>query len=176
MIDLCQFCWKGVGRDYLRAPYSVGEWTYATNGHIAVRVPRRPDVGENSKAPQKIAELFEAAATQPLRDLPQFPLPETEKEECPHCEGRGTEHGCPNCHCQCESCDGTGTREEDASVGIGGRCYALRYVRRLLLLPHLSVASAPPSTTAMRFAFDGGEGILVPLRTPYSTHVDAPLC
>lgn len=53
-LDLNQFCdptSREPGRD-LSVPFSLNEHTYATNGHICVRVPRRPDVPENNKAPK----------------------------------------------------------------------------------------------------------------------------
>ena len=41
----------------LTRPFSVGTWSYATNGHILVRVPRRDDVAENPDAPNTRALL-----------------------------------------------------------------------------------------------------------------------
>lgn len=50
-IDLSHFCYTEDDRSYLKQPWSRGDFTYATNGHIMVRVPRRSDVPENDKAP-----------------------------------------------------------------------------------------------------------------------------
>ena len=40
MIDLMKFCGKEDPREWLNAPFSLGDYTYATNGHLIVRVPR----------------------------------------------------------------------------------------------------------------------------------------
>jgi hypothetical protein len=51
-IDLDMFCCRephASGSD-LSVPFSLNGHTYATNGHICVRVPRRPDIPENMEA------------------------------------------------------------------------------------------------------------------------------
>jgi hypothetical protein len=50
MIDLKPFCDKGSFRG-LEAPFTVGDWTYATDGHICIRVPRRADAPERGRQP-----------------------------------------------------------------------------------------------------------------------------
>ena len=47
-IDLQQFCSKDDTRPYICKPFSFGEFSYATNGHIIVRVARRADVEEGN--------------------------------------------------------------------------------------------------------------------------------
>jgi hypothetical protein len=58
-IDLDQFCaWD---RPAILQPFSYGEWTYAADGKIMIRVPRRADVAENNEAPNAAAAaIFEA--------------------------------------------------------------------------------------------------------------------
>ncbi len=54
MIDLQRFCANDNDpRPQLRQPWKHGEWVYATNGHVCVRVPAAtmPDVAECDKAP-----------------------------------------------------------------------------------------------------------------------------
>ena len=52
-MDLQQFC--SVGDEYNRyrihRPFSRGAWSWATNGHILVRVARRADIPEDQDAP-----------------------------------------------------------------------------------------------------------------------------
>jgi hypothetical protein len=51
-INLRSFCArKSDCRYYLHQPWSRGNYTYATDGHIAVRIPRRQDVLDNKDAP-----------------------------------------------------------------------------------------------------------------------------
>ena len=40
-IDLQPFCGEDHDRWYLMKPLSFGDYTYATNGHIVIRVTRR---------------------------------------------------------------------------------------------------------------------------------------
>jgi len=55
-IDLKLFCDPNDPvRPWLGQPFSAGAWTYATDGHIAVRVPRLEDVAENPAAPAEQA-------------------------------------------------------------------------------------------------------------------------
>ena len=58
--QLKPFCGDDPARPWLHAPFSRAEYTYATDGRIAVRVPRLPKVGESEKAPNA-AVLFGAA-------------------------------------------------------------------------------------------------------------------
>jgi hypothetical protein len=48
-VDLNLFC--DPERRNLSVPFSLNGHTYASNGHIIVRVPRRPDIPENKEAP-----------------------------------------------------------------------------------------------------------------------------
>ena len=53
-VDLSRFCADANDpREYLRSPWKHGEWVYATNGHVCVRVPAAsmPEVAECAKAP-----------------------------------------------------------------------------------------------------------------------------
>ena len=60
--DLKQFCTcTNDCRDFLRQPFSDAKYTYATNGHIMVRVPRILEAAEDNFA-EKARELFEKTA------------------------------------------------------------------------------------------------------------------
>lgn len=163
MIDLQQFCSKDEERYYLLKPFSMGEWTYATNGHICVRVPRLPDIAESDKAP-KAQTLFKERPEGYQK--PNFPdLPELSDMDCPACDGRGTEHDCDDCQCGCDACDDTGQVTTDYKVGVGvsGIPFALHYIRMIAGLPGLEIAKVIVPKEPMAFRFDGGEGILMPL-------------
>ena len=89
MIDLGQFCCPDEcepGRD-LSVPFSLNGHTYATNGHICVRVPRRPDIPENKEAPNP-ENLEWDFSRMKFGPLPEGPL----REQCRMCDGRGHEH------------------------------------------------------------------------------------
>lgn len=108
------------GRDdiheYMRAPFSRGEWIYATNGHIAVRVPKAVGItADESDKLAKIDELFAASKRDDFIDLPELPA----AEKCPTCNGSGIGYKCPECDGKgeiehgrhtygCKECGGSG--------------------------------------------------------------------
>ena len=115
-INLQRYCANDSDpRGYLWKPWRVGEWVYATNGHLAVRVPTAdfPDAAENYKAPQRIAGLF-AHAFDGL-EAPDFSaMPELPKLiKCLACKGTGRLHSikCPDCDDDGEFVHGRNTYE-----------------------------------------------------------------
>lgn len=58
--DLLAFCnpeRRGFYLSDLSVPWSAGDFSYASNGHILLRVPRLAEIPENSRAP-KVDRLF----------------------------------------------------------------------------------------------------------------------
>lgn len=99
-IDLQRFCANELDpREHLRAPWLFGEWVYATNGHLAVRVPAasRPDITATPEKAPKAEPLFTAAFERAGEFLQ---MPNVEKKRCPHCRGAGRLHAIP-----CTGCD-----------------------------------------------------------------------
>ena len=65
MLELLEkFVSKNDPREYMRSPFNRGEWTYATNGHIAVRVPKIDGVETppEKHAPNNLEDLFQSAS------------------------------------------------------------------------------------------------------------------
>lgn len=62
--DLQQFCSKEQFRFSLHKPFSFGPFSYATDGIMAVRVPRRDDVPEakHAKIPQAALTVVAAVS------------------------------------------------------------------------------------------------------------------
>lgn len=155
--------WKFVSHDKLRPniqePFSTGEWSYATDGSILVRVPRRDDV------PKK-ADVLDIDRIWPKGCVkfraPKILLIPGERPDCFVCGGRGKQHICPSCACQCEICDGSGkawgNREEPV------RCGAIHisefYARKLLALPGVEVEEPENYVAILQFRFEGGDGLL----------------
>jgi hypothetical protein len=171
MIDLEKFCSTDLTRPYLMKPFTIGEWTYATNGRICVRVPAMaewPSIEKTIAAP----ELFAAPVTE-FRPLPkiEFPPPD-EDDECESCNGRGCEHDCPDCECICEQCNGTGEVPpySNVSVEIGNGIYAGRYIHLLQSLPSVEIGP-PHKRERMQFRFAGGEGCLMPRNGEADIHI-----
>ncbi len=71
MIDLKPFCGDNDIRYYLNEPFSEGEFTYATNGHILIRVPRRDDVPEVSvdSMKNKIPKIYISLLVQHMKNI-----------------------------------------------------------------------------------------------------------
>ncbi len=169
-VDLRKFC--GDPERKIGKPFSRGEFTYAVNGHIGVRVPRLADVPEDDKAPA--AELIFR-----FDDVEFFPvepptLPPTEMVDCPACHGRGSEHDCPDCTCRCGKCNGATeidiSRETSASVG--GVPFNVAYLRLMFDLPDLMLPKSVHPTNPLRFKFDGGHGLIMPRRNPCPEHLE----
>lgn len=175
-IDLSPFSDPKDPRKYLRGPFSDDTHTYATNGHILVRVARRADVDENEMTgrTKRVTDLIDKCPNEFVSlaqyTLPDFDMtPRTEMRYCDECGGSGHEHDCP--HCTCEACDGAGKYEETvtpkASVEVLGSNFALNYIKAIWALPNLTAAI---SGDALVFRFDGGDGALMGLRWARNTH------
>lgn len=178
MIDLKKFCGTEETRPYLHNPFSRGDFTYATNGRIMVRVPRQdgvPDVEMPDGRKLDVEKPFHEAGPRPESMMPlHLKLPETTTEECEECEGRGFEHDCPDCECPCTECDGSGQAEKDISVSIRGAIFDAKYIRLIQSLPNARFVVVPSPEGPTWFAFDGGEGLLMPMRRPFDERIEEP--
>ena len=149
-------------REYMRSPFNRGEWTYATNWHIAVRVPKIDGIA--TLAEKHIPEL-EGLFKRTRSDnafvaLP--PLPPLEK--CLMCNGSGqVEYGSTDVSA-CWHCGGTGVARYKP-VKVGGSHFDLFYLSLIKGLPGAKFAPGAGRMDMARFVFDGGEGILMPMRT-----------
>lgn len=174
MIDLQQFCGTDETRPYIMKPFSFGDFSYATNGHIMVRVPKMEGVEAPSKkfnADKPLQGVEQASFVPPTFKLPPQP---SEEDECTDCDGRGYEHDCPHCECTCRACDGTGNQaaEGKLTTTFEGITFALRSVRKMLSLPSIEIAKPGESGAPLLFRFEGGVGALMPMRGPSIHHVD----
>lgn len=177
MIDLKQFCGTELTRYYLNEPWTRDGFTYATNGHILVRVPARHDIEDQPKAPD-ITKMPWPNGVVEFIDAPRMVLPPVSLRKCEECGGRRFEHECPDCECACELCacelcDGTGevSSDDKTSIDFNGNLFALRYIRQLMKLQRLTIGSGEYQASPMPFKFKGGEGLLMPLRKKFRRHV-----
>jgi hypothetical protein len=178
-VDLLPFCGASPKRAYFARPVTAGEFTYATDGVIILRVPRgdaEPTKDLPEIALEKPFEGIEAAGFEPLLTKRKLPAaPEPKKVECYACEGSKTEHGCPNCTCPCERCGGTGEVtdiDEKVSTTVRGVTFDLRYVLLMLSLPGVEVATKADKDKPLLFRFDGGIGALMPMRNKTDKHTE----
>lgn len=137
MIDLSKFTSSpdGTGGHYLSTPWSVGDHSVATNGHILVRVPRRDDIPENDKAPSLETVLASAFPSDDFIPFPAFTPAPAEPcndcrgigrvTECEDCDGEG-EHECLECgnETECASCQGSGVHPDRLGDAEAIKCAA----------------------------------------------------
>ena len=161
--DLTKFCSKRIDRPKISKPFSIGDFTYATDGHILIRVPIMESVPVAS--PVGADKLFKNLENQEFEDISELKLPEMKrkKEGCPGC---GCD--CPTCCCQeiCEICDGTGqiVSVKGDAVFIGGVPFDPDYISMIKDLPKSQFCKCPRKDDASCFKFDEGHGLLMPLR------------
>jgi len=168
MIDLQAFCADPDGVRAIAAPWSRDGFTWATDGHMLIRVPLQPEVGDNERCPQVMGNWLGAILDkEPATwfDIPEFPAPTD--DECAECEGRGmvTPRTRWNEYDEeeCKSCGGDGRILETKAVEIGEVCFTDRLLEKLRRLPNVKIGPFGPNEVA-RIAFDGGDGLLMPRR------------
>lgn len=169
------FCSTASWRPYLQGPFSRGEFTYATDGHVLVRIPRDADVPEVEKSPAA-EKIFEQNPAENFVHAPIGPIAKQTWMDCETCDARGYEHECPDCACKCEDCGGEGRESADRhhSIGVMGIPLGLRLVRLIWTLPGLELAFPPPKDfgAPWAFRFDGGEGVVMTRREKAPEHLE----
>jgi hypothetical protein len=183
-IDMQPFCGDSglIVRDYLSRPMHLGDWTIACNGHIAVRVPRLPDTQETATAPAMIFDMFKDHSAADLGELPLF-TPPTGEMDCRSCGGTGEEvdddYG-RAITSTCDTCNGSGKEPilHVTSIEINETILAARYFEMIRALPFPKFSygfwpglySEVSAKQAVHFTFEGGVGLLMPMRSAYPTH------
>ncbi len=181
-IALEAFCGEGGSRHAFTKPFVRGGWRNATDGRILVRVPsNEPDT--EGKWP-KMGELFlrkwnrinavalvvPGRGTEECRDCYGTRFIHI---ECCDCEGSGScecndcgdRHKCAACRGRgvvrtgrdCRVCQGTGKEYQDVKIG-WLNCTGRHIARIAQNLPNPRAVEI--SSGAVRFEFDGGEGLL----------------
>ncbi len=182
LIELKPFCAyedEYPSRKWLEKPFSRGDFSYATNGAIMVRVPRRSGVAEIERkghwdrALQHRGDL----AFRPVRlRIPGDP-PVTGR--CGLCGGDGHIEGV--LEFGCAMCGGSGWFDPELRVSarLEGLDLCVSYLRRIAALPGLAIAAdTTPSATwpsgipALQFSFDGGIGCLAALSGPHEATIE----
>lgn len=150
-------------------PFMVGDKVCATNGHILIEVSSSeipigdepPDQKHLDKINSWLGIRQADCEFVSLPSLPNF-------KPCELCSGDGRLEGKKGT--TCEGCDGYG--ESWRHIPIGNTHFCIRYVRLLSSLPGIKIA--PNGKEAAPFMFDGGRGLLMPMRgLTKSTSTDA---
>jgi hypothetical protein len=165
--DLMKYCLNDPCSAYqeLSQPWSRGDYTFATEGHIMIRIPRLPDV------PEYIGKI-DVGAVWPKEmmaescDIPDHTQPQF--VNCPQCDGKGTciyEAGDPPETCDC--CDGYKMIPLYSKIEINGVFFSDHLLSLIKDLPDIKIypvkmtqsLTYPPSY----FKFDGGDGLIMPM-------------
>lgn len=184
--DLQPWCYEDP--DYrggaISTPYSQGDYTIATNGHVLIRVPRMADVTRNDGP--DIVPLFEKAPEPEEWFFVPPPQPPTTmectacfgKKVCPECENEGTieiysrgrwyEVKCRSCNgagmfVSCDECDSSGHIVTFGWSKVGNQAFSDKYLALLKTLPGVEIGPTHDLKLA-RFRFDGGDGLIMPTR------------
>lgn len=160
--DLKRFCAnsKESYRQSITRPFSQGDWTYATDGRVLIRVPRLDEVPEYDDSPCDVQKrIFDE---QPITgwwmilppDLPEL-LP---AYKCAFCGDEPKP--------DCVECDGEGFIEHSAiPVKVGKHAVSHIYLHKLKTLPGVQICeSAKGELNGLGVRFDGGEGRQMPMR------------
>lgn len=167
LADLQPFCLTGNSRPYLNRPFNSAGHTYATNGHIMVRVPAIHGVSgcDYASMDELVVKAFRdnqmpAIAQMKLMSI----IPIASDKDCDECEGSGLEHDCPNCACRCDSCSGTKKAPDRwPGVKIDGACFDGECVAMMQRFGAVTIGPSEKNGP-LSFYFDGGEGLLMGLK------------
>jgi hypothetical protein len=163
--ELKKFCSDRDIRTYLNTPFSIGDWTYTSDGCIAARIQRVDSVPE-VKLPERMTQTLPALFAKEFSNWVPVPVvtiqPDVECEEC---------HGTMEVECNlghihdCEDCDGTGKQSGytmDHKTMIGDTCFQDRY---LALIQGWEIAVDPNDVDAAAGIRIGDvRGVLMPRR------------
>lgn len=187
---LDQFVAKNDIREFLRTPFNGKAFTYATNGAMAVRMPRIEGFPDNDKIPDSLDRYFERTAKQEFVKLES--IPDVAHQECEFCGGSGRMTICSECNgdgdvecdlghyhecracngkgrvhgngSECDECEGKGKVAELTRMIIGKTHVDARYAEVINALPAVEFALQDDPDGPVYFRFNGGEGLLMPLR------------
>lgn len=176
--DLQPFCSRY--REGITKPFSRGEFTYATNAAILVRVPRIDGVADGGPELEDINRVTSIAGRAPLAmddltkwdEMPSWPE-RSRLQACDDCAERG------EVMVQCGTCKGTGTQVaydcEWGSVKIGNRPLGVAQLRPMRSLQQLEFsAEVGTEREAIYFRFNGGCGVLMPVQLTPESKVYSP--
>lgn len=195
-INLEQFCKPEQFQihGYMRTPFMVNGRTYATNGHILVRVDGYHSITEpRTDIYKRMDEILSALDDSRLSPLPRVEIGDL--ADCPRCKGRRHMKTCRECDgegelnidsdwntytVKCLSCRGEGVLPDEdgepcrSCSGTGKESFkpiqfrntaiANGYVRILETLPNLLIDLTGQPGDVILFKFDGGVGAVAPIR------------
>ena len=185
--ELKQYCAKGKMRFDIDQSWNYKGYSYATDGKMMIRIPTTEPDTLDGKFPENVDTEFNWLAPVSIVETENL-----KRVECPTCHGYGLpilkcdacdgrgEHYCSRCEDahDCANCQGTGDYPDHDSTAkcpdcngnkggfnkrVGNRIIAYFYINKIQRLPNVRYQTCGKPEDAMRFTFDGGEGIIMPL-------------
>jgi hypothetical protein len=131
---LKQFCYK-FGFNGLNEPFNIGNYTYATDGALLIRIPKLEEITNELTNPSQLKILTAINFLENLTFNIEISQLITIEQTCSACNGLGYYKNCPDCdasgniefesdsgiiyNVDCTMCDSTGyidCEEEDAQI------------------------------------------------------------
>ncbi len=187
-IKLSDFCAATDQRAKLKLPFTVGESTYATDGRIIIKVPKREGITTGADAPDFSRLNWNHDGVKDWVDIPK--ISKSQLKRCLICDGCGTTTKCKECYgdgvvgfyndhhdytCECQSCNGDGGHPGGpdictacegvgataVSVAIGDALLGSTYLKKIATLPNAKIDGQGTPLGMICFKFDGGIGLLM---------------
>jgi hypothetical protein len=172
---LKQFASPDESRIYIGSPFYADGFAYATDGHLAVRIPSESFEAERwtDRNKETVLKAFAREGGQWWTITPPLESP-IEEVACSTCSGTGT-HECHACYHEddCSDCDGTGKQQTSASTEIAGVLFNVATLGRVWKLRGFALkVHEVDALSAHLFRFNGGGGVIMPIRRKMETHID----
>ena len=173
-MDLRDFCYQSDGaiRYKIDKPWSKGVYTYATNGHICIRVPRDAAVPERKESPNA-ERLFSEAHVRGEPEWSDIPPHKIKRKRCDQCNGTGyyIDYDLTSCSADTENAEKCGCEQGYRLSGYakirgpkGEVAIASKYLALIASLPGAKIGATGGESDTVLFKFDGGEGLVMPVR------------
>ena len=172
-MDLRDFCDQSDGaiRYKIDKPWSKGVYTYATNGYICICVPRDYTVPKRKESPnvEKLLSEVQAKGEPEWVDVPPHKII---RKPCRECKGAGyVDYDLNPCSADAKNAEKCGCEQGYRLSGyakIRGPkeeiAIASRYLTLIASLPGAKIGANGGERDPVRFKFDGGEGLVMPIR------------
>jgi hypothetical protein len=171
---LQKFCGKLGKRESIETPWTNGDYTYATDGRILVRVDNHPSARVCEKGKIGLDVSVFAFDHNRLGPPCWIPVPDVVllSKPCLICQGLGRKI-CVTCGSEfpCTACSGDGivfgeNENRVAIVEAEVNGVYLKLIKDNLENAEIEIAEKGHEHDPLRFKFDGGLGYLMPMRKP----------
>lgn len=185
-LDLQRFCADEFPARMVK-PFSYGKHTYATDGHILIRVPRRGNVSERQDAPLQgdVLSLFTPMGMDGVwTAFPEIKLPAP--GPCKWCDGSGEDQGIHSVKgVPCLECDGSGFGKPTGIYRFKTFDLDIKYAALIsemdeseICVPHVEFEISPvgkKSEHTILWRFKGGDGVVMPMRRNVTDEIEVGL-